>query len=156
MLLDLVFRHLSRLVNLKRDEAKLLRAHHRYAGLRSIFDVVTLRLVVGYRRIECHRTLLSWGSTAFTQTLLLVVVVYIRTLSHRTEALAIEHRKSRAAVPRRGVRWRPDLTDNRIVLPSRTKAYTANECFSAGHPSKYARRAQPGNFRETPSTYSGE
>jgi hypothetical protein len=26
-----------------------------------------------------------------------------------------------------GVRWRPDLTDDQIVLPRRIRAYTANE-----------------------------
>jgi hypothetical protein len=35
--------------------------------------------------------------------------------------------ESRAAVPRRGVRWRPGLTDNQIVLPSRAAAHTPNE-----------------------------
>src|SRR5215208_5227103 len=41
-------------------------------------------------------------------------------LTNRTKTQAIENRKSRAAVPRRGVRWRPGLTDNQIVLPRRT------------------------------------
>jgi hypothetical protein len=40
---------------------------------------------------------------------------------------AVENRKSRATVPRRGVRWRPGLTDIQIVLPSRTRVGTANE-----------------------------
>src|SRR5215212_3060507 len=39
------------------------------------------------------------------------------------------NRKSRAAVPRRGVRWRPGLTDNQIVLPRRTRVHSANERF---------------------------
>jgi hypothetical protein len=42
----------------------------------------------------------------------------------------IENRISRAAVPRRGVRWRPGLTDKQIVLPSRTRVGTANELFT--------------------------
>src|SRR5215211_2714267 len=51
-------------------------------------------------------------------------------LSNRTQTQARESRKSRAAVPRRGVRWRPDLTDNQIVLPRTTRVHSANESFS--------------------------
>ena len=40
---------------------------------------------------------------------------------------AIVNRKSRAAVPRRGMRWCPGLTDNQIVLPSGAGAHTPNE-----------------------------
>src|SRR5215212_6243831 len=52
--------------------------------------------------------------------------LHIRNPALQDRSVDDGKRKSRVAVPRRGMRS-ARLTDNRIVLPRRTEAYTANE-----------------------------
>ena len=53
------------------------------------------------------------------------LILYIRS-SHRTGRRQYKNRKSRAAVPRRGVRWRPGLPILRLYYRG-DRLYTANE-----------------------------
>jgi hypothetical protein len=56
---------------------------------------------------------------------------YIRNPAAQDRQTANRKRKSRVAGPwRGGVRWRPGLTNNQIVLPRRTSVYAAHQLFS--------------------------
>ena len=58
---------------------------------------------------------------------------YIRNPAAHDRRTANRKRKSRVAGPwRGGVRWRPGLTDNQIVLPRRTSVYAAHQLFFKG------------------------
>jgi hypothetical protein len=58
-----------------------------------------------------------------------ITEIYIRYPAAKDRLTANRNRKSRLAGPWRRVRWRPSLTNHRIVLPRRPSVYARHQLF---------------------------